>query len=91
MILLVSNHYHRAKAKAMRQVRALLSRIMLRAHQSQVSSITQYNIQAPLARLRFSACEKCPFLTQRASCLKCGCFMPLKVQLTNAKCPEGKW
>tara|TARA_R110002051_G_scaffold63610_1_gene115802 strand:- start:954 stop:1145 length:192 start_codon:yes stop_codon:yes gene_type:complete len=40
---------------------------------------------------RFDICKKCPFLTKRNRCKKCGCFMKLKTKLSLAKCPIGKW
>ena len=45
-----------------------------------------------LAEYRLKICQTCEFfkpLSQR--CSKCGCFMKLKTQLSNAYCPMGKW
>ncbi len=36
-------------------------------------------------------CKQCPELTKINRCRKCGCFMTLKITLTGAKCPLGKW
>jgi hypothetical protein len=45
-----------------------------------------------LAAERLEICKTCKFYNQRfAKCMKCGCFMKLKTNLENAKCPVGKW
>lgn len=44
-----------------------------------------------LPRLRMSVCQTCPFFTKARTCRKCGCFMPVKTKLKNARCPLGKW
>lgn len=51
-----------------------------------------------LAKVRMVACSVCPFFRKERegvypakTCRKCGCFMPAKVWLKNAKCPDGKW
>ena len=44
------------------------------------------------ASKRFSICEECPELIKiTKQCKQCGCFMKLKTQLKEAKCPIGKW
>lgn len=41
---------------------------------------------------RLDTCLGCEHLIQLTSqCKKCGCFMPGKVKLTEAKCPIGNW
>jgi len=41
---------------------------------------------------RFKICESCEhFRASIKQCKKCGCFMPLKVNLPGAKCPIDKW
>jgi len=41
---------------------------------------------------RLSLCTACPeFFKSTKQCKKCGCFMPLKAKLKEAKCPIGKW
>lgn len=41
---------------------------------------------------RFEICKQCieliPIVNQ---CKQCGCFMPLKTKLEEARCPLGKW
>lgn len=40
---------------------------------------------------RLSICEQCEHFTAVKSCTECGCFMPVKTRLTEARCPVGKW
>lgn len=41
---------------------------------------------------RLKVCRECEFFKPRfEKCGKCGCFMQLKTELENAKCPIGKW
>ncbi len=41
---------------------------------------------------RLSVCWECPSMDRESKqCLKCLCYLPLKVSLTTEKCPEGKW
>lgn len=39
---------------------------------------------------RWSICQSCPFL-QNDRCVKCGCFMKVKVAFQTSNCPENKW
>lgn len=43
------------------------------------------------ARLRLEVCKRCPAYTKFNTCRECGCFMPAKVQIKNATCPQGRW
>ena len=41
---------------------------------------------------RYKICESCEhFRASIKQCKKCGCFMPLKVNVPGAKCPVNKW
>lgn len=41
---------------------------------------------------RREVCRGCEFFDPEWSqCEKCGCFTPLKTQLTTERCPVGKW
>ncbi len=41
---------------------------------------------------RYVTCKGCEFFNALLrTCGKCGCFMPAKVKLKDAKCPVGKW
>lgn len=41
---------------------------------------------------RLEICKECPRLfAPTFTCKECGCFMKVKTQLKNAKCPLGKW
>lgn len=45
-----------------------------------------------LAAARLEICQSCDWFRQKSqTCRKCGCFMKLKTQLEEAKCPLGKW
>lgn len=55
-----------------------------------VNPNTEYVSESVSAR-RFSICEKCPNLMITKQCSKCMCFMPVKVKLFYASCPEGLW
>lgn len=39
---------------------------------------------------RLGICGKCENSRFRV-CKKCGCFIPFKASLANAKCPIGEW
>lgn len=43
------------------------------------------------ARLRLDICKRCPAYTKFNTCKECGCYMPAKVQLKGATCPQGRW
>lgn len=53
------------------------------------------NDQHDKARLRLEICKRCPLYTKAGFCDAkqggCGCFMPIKAQLSDAKCPQGRW
>lgn len=40
---------------------------------------------------RIDTCKSCDKLSKLNFCELCGCFMPAKVRLKTATCPEGKW
>jgi hypothetical protein len=40
---------------------------------------------------RYEICKVCKHFTALKTCKECGCIMPLKVKLFDAKCPIGKW
>jgi hypothetical protein len=41
---------------------------------------------------RLDMCNGCDSLIKLTKqCKECGCFMPLKVKLKNARCPLSKW
>jgi hypothetical protein len=48
-------------------------------------------VPVELKEVRMGICKQCPELTKINRCRKCGCFMTLKITLTGAKCPLGKW
>lgn len=49
-------------------------------------------VGAALKDERMALCKACPFYIKTThQCRKCGCFMDLKTQLSDAFCPVGKW
>ena len=45
-----------------------------------------------LAQYRLEICKGCEHFSKLSiRCKKCGCFMKLKTNLKDAKCPIGKW
>lgn len=41
---------------------------------------------------RMKMCLQCEhFFKPTRQCIKCGCFMPVKVRLKNSSCPVKKW
>ena len=45
-----------------------------------------------MAEDRYKVCLGCPHLRKKVDqCAKCGCYMPAKVWLAWAECPEKKW
>lgn len=41
---------------------------------------------------RMAVCDKCPNLLRlTGNCMKCGCFVALKVKFQASSCPVGKW
>lgn len=51
---------------------------------------TEY-VDEETSKTRLTICEGCPNLKFTKQCGKCGCFMPAKVKLKNAHCPEALW
>lgn len=51
---------------------------------------TEY-VDDDVANHRLTICSECPNLLFTKQCKKCGCFMPAKVKLKNAHCPEALW
>ncbi len=44
-----------------------------------------------VAAERLAICESCDRYTSKKTCEICQCFMPLKVSMSNVKCPIDKW
>jgi hypothetical protein len=40
---------------------------------------------------RLNICRQCDHLNKMEMCNFCGCFMPMKTKLEEARCPIGKW
>ncbi len=55
---------------------------------SMAPSVTLTEVQTE----RLDICNTCEhYVKSSTSCLKCGCFMKLKVKFKNVGCPVGKW
>ena len=44
-----------------------------------------------LSKDRMAVCKGCENLTKVKTCSLCNCFMPAKVAIPFASCPDGKW
>lgn len=40
---------------------------------------------------RYETCKGCDAFTVLKTCRECGCIMPLKIKISSAVCPLGKW
>lgn len=49
-----------------------------------------YHRDDTITDARLSVCGECSRYKAKV-CTACGCFMPAKVLLSEAECPEGKW
>jgi len=48
--------------------------------------------QKEYPKQRLEICKQCPELfAPTLTCKQCGCFMKIKTQIKNTKCPIGKW
>jgi hypothetical protein len=43
------------------------------------------------AKSRLTVCGRCEYYSIFRVCKVCKCFMPLKVRVSGAECPEDKW
>ena len=93
MILAISKRWHRLVFRVAKWLQgAILSPLWLRLNKITDEQKRMAQEQVDLARLRLDICRRCPMYDHRLlRCKKCGCFMPAKVQIKNAKCPLGKW
>ena len=46
---------------------------------------------AEMSKNRMAICGDCEQLTKIKTCSLCNCFMPAKVAIPFAACPDGKW
>lgn len=44
-----------------------------------------------MSKNRMAICGDCEQLTKIKACKLCNCFMPAKVAIPFASCPDGKW
>jgi len=48
-------------------------------------------VSEEVRKKRIDHCKGCTFLTKATRCMKCGCFMNVKVRFKEAFCPIGIW
>lgn len=95
MILAVSKRWHLWRHHV---ARWLLARVVDPAstwlYDVVKSSAALANDQHDKARLRLEICKRCPVFDAgwcRRDRGGCGCKMPVKVQIPEATCPQGRW
>lgn len=66
-----------------------LPKIDLRKLSAKVKNLLIYDEK--VIQERWDLCQECEFLLASSNCKKCGCFMKLKIRVSNSKCPIGKW
>lgn len=93
MILAVTKRWHLWRFRA---AKWMLERVVLKVwgYLDRVvkEASKDANDQHDKARLRLEVCKRCPAFNHKTMrCNDCGCFMPAKVQLNGAKCPQGRW
>ena len=55
-----------------------------------IPPIPNDNELEPYAFRRIKICRNCEHY-KLYTCLKCGCFMPIKTRIRSVNCPVGKW
>lgn len=48
-------------------------------------------VEKDVAQSRYDICKKCEHFLPTTQCSKCLCFMKIKVKISEAECPLGKW
>ncbi len=76
---------------AAKKTAQLLRRFRTWAYRLELRLLHYAAVHASLPRLRLAICETCPLYTSMKTCSKCKCFMPAKVHLPNARCPDKRW
>ena len=79
--------YRLARWLLVRAVNPLAQRLGSIAHVSG----NEANALNSKAAQRMEICIRCPMFTAMRTCNACGCFMPAKVQLDSATCPQKRW
>lgn len=83
--------WRRWSARWAGRLRARLTRWA--AHLARYELRARYRLTAlgSLRKARWETCRSCPHLSAIDTCRKCGCYMPIKVDIEKARCPLGKW
>lgn len=91
-LLFITKRWHRRRFLAARWLQARLVRFIAKLDGSMRTSSEQANEQHDKARLRLEICRRCPAYNPALQiCGDCGCYMPIKTQVEEAKCPQGRW
>lgn len=92
-MILLRVAFRRRLARGAAAVRARMLGLAARLHRLELWANRDLNRLATLAHARMAACSVCPHYNRSLPgvCGQCGCFMPVKTQLVEAKCPLGKW
>lgn len=57
-----------------------------------LSSVLSKKVSKNVENKRYDHCKDCTFLIKATKqCMKCGCFMKMKVKYSQAFCPIGIW
>lgn len=88
--------YRRVLIHTAKALRGWLRALAVRVEQFEHKQSRIERELSPMAKLRMATCMRCfdkdgAVLTERNKCRKCGCYMPIKVEMRSAKCPIGKW
>lgn len=91
-ILAISRRWHRLRVTVWHVLESkVLFPAWMRARRALRESSDALNDQDHKARLRMAVCTRCPQLTRMDICKACHCYMPVKVQIDKAICPQGRW
>jgi len=90
-LLFVSKRWHLWRYRAARWLLQRLTPLQSRLSTVVHTSGKEANALNDKARMRLEVCKRCPAFTSLQTCNKCGCFMPAKVQLAGATCPQKRW
>ena len=91
-LLFVSKRWHLWRYRA---AKWLLSEVVIpmwtRLDKIVKAAGTAANAQHDKARMRLEVCKRCPLFSELSTCNACNCYMPAKVQIDTATCPQKRW
>jgi hypothetical protein len=53
--------------------------------------VVRFFVSTEQQEQRYEICKSCDSFTALKTCRECGCIMPLKIKISDASCPVGKW